>query len=98
MTREDFIQIVKFMGSMTPQDIANKEIGNLAIKKEVVSTDVVDAASFFYERDSISPVVGERREYKKEDEIELPFNCIPRDVVYGERVEVPEFRYIKSYR
>ena len=93
MTREEFLKIVEFMGSMTPQDIANKEIGNLAVKKEVVFTDVVDATSF-----SLSPVVGERRKYRKEDEIELPFNCIPRDVVYGERIEVPEFRYIKSYR
>lgn len=92
------MKVVKFTGSMTSQDIANKEIGNLAVKKEVVSTDVVDATSFVLSEESISPVVGERRKYRKEDEIELPFNCIPKAVVYGEKIEVPKFRYIKSYR
>lgn len=96
MTREEFMKVVTFMGSVRPEDIQNKEVGNLAVK-EVVSTDVIDTTSFVLSEESISPVVGDKKKYRVEDEIELPFNCIPRDVVYGERVELPEFKHIKSF-
>lgn len=68
MNNKRFEQMVKFMQGMTTEDV----YGSSAISRDVVIDDTVITNN----------VVATTIDTHTEDDIILPFNCIPMDMVY----------------